>query len=224
MKEAPDYMSAKREWLERYGSYIAEARNWRLLAVGSLLVSAMFGAGLVYEAQRVKVVPFVVAMDKLGETVRLAQAVQAGATQQPIVTHLLTNWLVKVRERISDPKAADMLMKQTYQMATQDSSTALNAYYKDNSPFAAVGNVNLGSRTVQIESALPMGTPTATAGSYQITWTETDSSPQGIATGTQKWVGIVQYEALPTTNDTTDQLLDNPFGIYVSSFQFQKSL
>ena len=224
MKNEVDYISARREWLERYGSYIAEARNWRLLAVGSLAVSLMFGAGLVYESQRVKVVPFVVAVDKLGESVRLAQAVEAGATQQPIVTHLLTNWLVEVRERISDPRAEDATVKKTYQLATQNSSAALNAYFKDNNPFVAVNSVEIGSRTVQIESALPMTTPTPKGGTYQINWTETDYSPQGNVIATQKWTGIIGYEVLPQAAANTEQVLDNPFGIYVSSFQFQKTL
>ena len=33
------YLDARREWNERYGSYIAQARNWRFAAVVALLLA-----------------------------------------------------------------------------------------------------------------------------------------------------------------------------------------
>ncbi|MBU2822367.1 type IV secretion system protein, partial [Acidithiobacillus caldus] len=35
MAEKPDYLAARREWLERYGDYIAQAKNWRMMAFGA---------------------------------------------------------------------------------------------------------------------------------------------------------------------------------------------
>jgi len=43
----PPYLDTRREWNERYGSYLARAHHWRLAALGSLLVSAILAAGLV---------------------------------------------------------------------------------------------------------------------------------------------------------------------------------
>jgi type IV secretion system protein VirB5 len=225
-KVTPDYLAARREWLERYGEYIAQAKNWRAMAFGSLLIAAMFGAGLVYEAQRVKVEPYVVAVDKLGESVRLAQAVQTGAAAQPVVTHVIAHWLVAVRERISDVRAERATVDEAYKYVTQDSAAALNAYFAANNPFEAVNNVNLGSRTVQIQSALPLGNPTPKGGSYQVNWTETDYTPQGAILKEQRWTGIIQYALLSPkeAGADTQQVLDNPFGVYITSFQWQKTL
>ena len=54
------YLDTRREWNERYGSYIAQARNWRLVAIGSLCVSAIACGGLAYVAGQSKITPYIV--------------------------------------------------------------------------------------------------------------------------------------------------------------------
>ena len=99
MSSNPDYLAARQEWLERYGSYIAQARNWRIAALSAIGIAALFGAGMVYEADRVHVVPYVVEVDKLGKAVELAQAVRAGSFAQPVVQHIVSRfaWLAFTR-------------------------------------------------------------------------------------------------------------------------------
>lgn len=223
MSNNTDYQAARREWLERYGDYIAQARNWRLIAVGSLLIAGMFGAGMVYEAQRVKVVPYVIAMDKLGESVRLAQAVQAGAVDQPVVTHIVANFVTRTRERISDPNAENEAFRGAYNYVTADGQQALNAYFADHSPLQAIGNPNLRGRTVEIVSCLPMGQPVAGRGTYQVQWTERDINPQGIQTKEQHWTGLIQYVVDKSLAKTAQDVLSNPFGVYITGFQWQQT-
>ncbi|MHB1750751.1 MAG: VirB8/TrbF family protein, partial [Acidithiobacillus sp.] len=55
------YLAARREWLEREGDNIARAKNWRMMAFAAIGIAACFGAGMIYEADRVHVVPYVVA-------------------------------------------------------------------------------------------------------------------------------------------------------------------
>ncbi|MDA8093694.1 MAG: VirB8/TrbF family protein [Betaproteobacteria bacterium] len=226
-KVSPDYMAARREWLERYGDYIAQARNWRTMAFGAIAIAALFGAGMVYEAQRVKVEPYVVEVDKLGESVRLAQAIQTGAARQPIVTHVLSHWLVDVRERIGDPNAEKAAILDAYTYMTQDSGQALGNYMNQDPMYAASDpNSGVGSRTVEIHSALPLGNPTPKGGTYQIQWTERTHGKDGSLVSTQRWTGIVSYVLLPPDvgAHSTQQLLQNPFGIYITSFQWQQTL
>jgi type IV secretory pathway TrbF-like protein len=42
------YLAARAEWNERYGSYIQQARSWRLVALLSMSVSVIAVAGVVY--------------------------------------------------------------------------------------------------------------------------------------------------------------------------------
>ena len=68
------YLSARREWNERYGDYIARARNWRSAAFAALAISAVLALGVVWEAAQSKVVPYVVEVDKLGDAIAVARA------------------------------------------------------------------------------------------------------------------------------------------------------
>jgi type IV secretion system protein VirB5 len=224
MSNNTDYQAARREWLERYGDYIAQAKNWRLIAVGSLAIAALFGAGMVYEAQRVKVVPYVIAMDKLGDSVRLAQAIQAGAVDKPVVTHIVANFVTRVRERISDPNAENEAFRGAYNYVTADAQQALNNYFGEHSPLEAIGNPNLRSRTVEIVSCLPMGPQAPDGrGSYQVQWIERDINAQGQQIKETHWTGIIQYLVDKSLAKNAQDVLSNPFGVYITGFQWQET-
>lgn len=60
------YQRAARVWDERIGSARVQARNWRLMAFGSLILSCGLAGGLVWESAHGTVVPWVVQVDKLG--------------------------------------------------------------------------------------------------------------------------------------------------------------
>ena len=61
------YQKAAQVWDERIGSARVQAKNWRLMAFGSLFLSAGLAFGLVWQSARGTIVPWVVQVDKLGE-------------------------------------------------------------------------------------------------------------------------------------------------------------
>ena len=69
------YQSAAQVWDERIGSARVQAKNWRLIAFGSLFLAGGLAGGLVWQAARGTVVPWVVQVDKLGEAQAVAPAV-----------------------------------------------------------------------------------------------------------------------------------------------------
>ena len=54
------YQRAAQVWDDRIGSARVQARNWRIMAFGSLFLSAGFAAALVWQSARGTVVPWVV--------------------------------------------------------------------------------------------------------------------------------------------------------------------
>src|SRR5882757_1542722 len=76
------FQKAAQVWDERIGSARVQARNWRLLAFGNLFLAAGLAGGLIWQAPRGTVTPWVVEVDKLGQ----AQAVSAAVptTGRPI--------------------------------------------------------------------------------------------------------------------------------------------
>ena len=71
------YLAARDEWNERYRDLIVAARNWRLLAVTSSVVALVAVLGLIVIGAKPKVIPYIVAVDNLGNVVSQGTAVQA---------------------------------------------------------------------------------------------------------------------------------------------------
>src|ERR1700721_1086802 len=68
------YQKAAQVWDERIGSARVQAKNWRLMAFGSLFLSAGLAGGLVWQSVRGTITPWVVQVDKLGEAQVVAPA------------------------------------------------------------------------------------------------------------------------------------------------------
>src|SRR6187431_1315909 len=68
------YQRAAQVWDERIGSSRVQAKNWRLMAFGSLLLSAGFASALIWQSTQGTVVPWVVQVDRLGQTQALGPA------------------------------------------------------------------------------------------------------------------------------------------------------
>ena len=212
------YLAARREWLERYGDYIASAKNWRMIAFGSVAIAGLFGAGMVYEADRVHVIPYVVEVDHLGQSVRLAQAVNAGTYQQPIVRHVLTHWLRLVRERLPAVAPEKQQYQDSFHYISSSAQASLNSYFSRHNPYSDYVNKK-GGRTVTISSALPDGALTQKGGTFQIQWTETQYGKGGNIRGETHWQGTFTYAVTPPS-DNPKMLNGNPFGIYITNFNW----
>lgn len=212
-----DYIAGRREWLERYGSYIASARNWRTLAFGSVAVSGILALGMVHEASQTHVVPYVVQVDKLGQTVEVARAVKAGTFEQPVVTHILARFVTLARSRLTDGHAEKAYVDQAYALAAKSATDPLNSYFKRHDPFAAYTN-GTGGTTVQITSILPVGKPGKT-GAFQIDWIEKAYNADGTIASTKHWQGIVNY-AVTAPPSTASGVSADPFGVYVTGFSW----
>ena len=75
------FQRAGQLWDERIGSARVQAKNWRLMAFGGLLLTTGLAAALVWQSLQSRVVPYVVEVDRLGQ----AQAVApARAIEAPI--------------------------------------------------------------------------------------------------------------------------------------------
>ena len=83
------YQKAAQLWDERIGSARVQARNWRLMAFGSLVVSAGLGAGVIWQSAQSRVTPYVVEVDKFGEVRAVGPALPAERCPDRVVSHPL---------------------------------------------------------------------------------------------------------------------------------------
>lgn len=222
MSSNPDYLAARREWLERYGSYIAQAKNWRIAALSSIAIAALFGAGMVYEADRVHVVPYVVEVDKLGQTVELAKAVRAGSFAEPVVQHVISRFVWLAFTRSPDEHVQKDFIDESYHYIASIAQSPLDAFYARHNPYSAYSNKTQGN-TVTIQSAEPLGESTAKGGAYIVDFLVKHYGPHGGIDQEQNWQATISYATVPPSNNP-NVLKGNPFGIYITHFAFSPRL
>ena len=68
------YQRAAQVWDDRIGSARVQARNWRYMAFGSLVLAAGLSAALVWQSANGSIVPWVVQVDRLGQAQAVAPA------------------------------------------------------------------------------------------------------------------------------------------------------
>jgi type IV secretion system protein VirB5 len=122
------YQKAAQVWDERIGSARIQAKNWRLMAFGCLLLSGGLASALVWQSVRGTVTPWVVQVDRLGQAHAVAPA-------DGIV--LRQDWL------------------RAYDFTTDRGAAALNDYARTNDPFANLGTLQISVEVTSVIRASP---------------------------------------------------------------------
>ena len=68
------YLSARKEYSDRYGSAVKDAAHWRQISMLMLLLCLAFGATMMWLTSQNKVVPYIVQVDKQGYAVTIKSA------------------------------------------------------------------------------------------------------------------------------------------------------
>jgi len=207
--ESP-YLAGRREWNERYGSYIARARTWQMVAFASMALSGVLGAALAYNASQSKVQPFIVQVDKLGEAVAVSPAEAVGLPEQRIVRFQLANFITNSRSVTPDPIVQKRWLDSVYAISTPSAAGFLNEFYGKADPFKR-GQGNMVA--VEISTALPLSPKT-----WQIQWTETTRGLNGSLEGTTRWQAILTVNAFAPS--TPQQIIANPTGVIVEQINW----
>jgi type IV secretory pathway TrbF-like protein len=208
------FIAAKREWNERYGDYISQAKNWRLAAILALTVAVVLAAGTIWLAGQTKLVPYVVEVDKLGASVAVARADRAVAPNQSIIRAQLASWISDARSVSTDPVSERATLTRVYSLIGVTAKPYLDDWYRTHSPFQAGANHTVA---VTIEDVLPQSATT-----FQIQWTEEQRGLDGSHAATSHWVAQMTVGINPPTDEAT--ILRNPMGIYVTSVSWTQQL
>ena len=91
------YLEARQEWLERYGSYISRATQWRRAAFLALIIAVLSLAGNVVQMTQTKIVRYFVVVDELGKTVAEKIQGHGGGTPEKVVQAAVAQAIVDWR-------------------------------------------------------------------------------------------------------------------------------
>lgn len=217
-KGAPEtpYLAGRREWNERYGSYIKRENNWRLAALGSIAVALMAVSGLVWVSGQAKVVPYAVQLNGNNEVVRVQRADVASRPNANQMRAALRNWVIGARTVYVDLRAEQALVDATYAMTLPDSPAYQNlaTYHRESNPYTRAANETV---EVEVKAVVPVSDET-----WQVEWTETTKQRSGKVVDTKQWQGTFTVLISPPTNEA--QIMVNPLGIYVRQFAWTTRL
>jgi len=207
------YQRAAQVWDDRMGSARVQAKNWRLMAFGSLLLACGLASGLVWQSTHGTVVPWVVQVDKLGEAQAVAPAVADYRPSDPQIAWYLAHFIAMVRSLPADPIIVRENWLKAYDFTTTAGAMALNDYARANDPFASLGKQQVAIDVSSVIRASP--------DSFRVAWVE-HRYQDGALAGTTRWTAILTIAIQPPTD--ADRLRKNPLGIYVNAINWSKEL
>ncbi|MBB5687491.1 conjugal transfer protein TrbF [Sphingobium boeckii] len=207
------YQRAGQLWDERIGSARVQARNWRYMAFGGLLVSTTMSMALIWQSLQSRVIPYVVEVDRFGEARAVTEAEAAFTPSDPQIAWHLAKFIRNVRSISLDP----ILMREdwlsAYDFATKRGAQFIGEYARAANPFANVGQKAV---SVQVTSVVR-----ASERSFQVKWRET-AYDNGSEAGVSRWTAMVTVAIRPPAS--ADTLRKNPLGLYVDAIDWSREL
>ena len=207
------YQRAAQVWDERIGSARVQARTWRYMAFGSLILSVGFAGALVWQSARGTVVPWVVQVDNLGHAQTVAPATADYRPTDPQIAFHLGRFIEQVRSLPADPIIVRQNWLRAYDWTTDRGAVALNDYARANDPFTRVGRQQVAVEVSSIIRASP--------DSFRVAWTERHYENGQLST-TERWTAILTIVIQPPRD--AERLRANPLGIYVNAINWSREM
>ena len=207
------YQKAAQVWDDRIGSARVQARNWRLMAFGCLALAAGLAGGLVWQAARGTITPWVVQVDRLGQAQAIAPADASYRPTDPQIAFHLARFIEDVRALPSDAVVLRQGWLRAYEFTTDRGAAALNDYARRADPFARLGKMQV---SVEVSSVIR-----ASPESFRVAWTERRYESGQLA-ATERWTAILTI-VIETPRDA-DRLRKNPLGVFVNAISWSKEL
>ncbi|MFS0771229.1 conjugal transfer protein TrbF [Sphingomonas sp. 1P08PE] len=207
------YQRAGQVWDDRIGAARIQARNWRAMAFGLLVCSGGLSAALIWQSLQSRVVPYVVAVDQLGEARAISEAEATYRPTDAQIAWQLARFVENVRSISLDPVLMRRDWLSAYDFATQRGAAFLGDYARSADPFAGIGDRSV---SVQVTSVVRSSDT-----SFQVKWTESAFN-RGKQTGVSHWTGILSVVMKPPNSAET--LRKNPLGLYVDAIDWSREL
>ncbi len=210
------YIAARNEWNERYGSYVKAARSWRIVGVTGMLLAVISTAYALYQSTQVKLVPYIVEVDKLGSAVSAGFPQQIEYADPRVVRATLGDFVSNFRSVTPDAVVQKGYIDRTYALLrTSDPATEkINNWFRSNSPFEKARTATVA---VEVNNIVPLSNQ-----SYQIDWTEYERDRKGKETAVRRFRAVATVALTPPQDEAVIRL--NPIGLYIRDLDWTAQL
>ena len=216
VEEHNPYLSARREWDERYGDQITRAKNWRTMAFLSGLVALVATSGVVWLSVRSHVVPFVVLVDSLSRPVASGIAEQASVNDDRLKRASIFTWVENLRLVTTDGVTQRRAIDRVYAEIGNGTAaqTFISDFYRSNPPSKRAQTETV---SVEVNSVLPTSDRT-----YEVEWVETTRDLYGAVKATDRWKGSFSVVINPPQDERQARV--NPVGLYITNASWARVL
>ena len=213
-KGGSPYLNGREEWLERYGSYISRAAQWRMAAFLCLMITVVSITGNVIQANQVKTVPYIIEVDALGKTGVIARADTASATPKRLIQAEIAKCISDWRTVTADVELQQKMIERLSFFMAGSAKGVLRQWYEANNPY----EIAKSGKLVHVEiKGLPLP---VSADSYRVEWVETVRSHAGVMLDSHSYEATVTIQVNPPPADAV--LLRNPGGVYITALSAGK--
>lgn len=214
--ETNPYLDAKREWLERYGNYISQKRNWQIIAVLSAIISLICVIFLGYSTTQNKLIPYLIEVDKLGNTSKVGIVQNIDLKNPNVIKYSLNTFIYSWRSVWGDVEIQRKFIFDAYAYLEPNSKAFnfINEEYREKNPFKQVSKENV---RVKVKSIVPQNADT-----WQVEWEEETRNLKEEIISQITYRGFFQVKQIVPT--TEEQILKNPLGIFIFDLNYAKIL
>ncbi len=208
------YLDGREEWLERYGSYISRAAQWRMVAFFCLIITGISITGNVIQMRQVKTVPYIIEVDSLGKSSVVARADAASTTPKRLIQAEIAACISDWRTVTADVELQQKMIERLSFFIAGSAKGVLRQWYDTNNPY----EIAKTGKLVHVEiKGLPLP---VSSDSYRVEWVETVRSHAGVMLDTHTYEATVTVQINPPTVDAV--LLRNPGGVYITALSAGK--
>lgn len=201
------YLEGRREWMERYGSYVSRAANWRMVAFISLMITTFSIFCNVIQANQVKTIPYIIEVDKLGKSSVVNRADRASSAPLRLIQADIASCITDWRTVTADVELQKQMISRLSYYFAGAAKGILKEWYTENNPY----EIAKSGKLVHVEiKSLPLP---VSADTYRVEWQETVRTHAGATIESNTYEATVTIQITPPTSEAV--LLHNPGGVYI---------
>lgn len=207
------YTRAQKEWDDRIGSSRVQAYNWRRAFFMTSILCLVLACGLIYMTTQQHVIPYIIKVDKMGKVQSVGPVNKMNHTPGiPEMRYFLSEFVMKIRTISFDPIVMKRDWLSAYDFVTSRGTNQLNSLAARDNPFDKLGQMTV---SVDMVSVIPISDT-----SFQAEWSEKVQNKFGNLMNTFRYKGIFTIVMKEPKDES--QVLKNPLGIFIDSFNFSR--
>ena len=108
------YLSARKEYGDRYGSSVKDAARWRQISFFLVMLCVAFGGLMMWLASQNKVIPYIVQVDKHGYAVAIKSSEKGAIADTRVIVATLGGFFVNFKTVVTDMSSQKRMVNEVY--------------------------------------------------------------------------------------------------------------